>query len=671
MSDLLRIAVSGLVANQAALNTTGHNISNAGVEGYSRQRVDLVTRTPQFLQGGYFGRGVEVQTVERLVNEFVIRQLRTDTWVFNAADSFRYYAEQVDGILTDPAVGISTRIDSFFATFQAASDDPIWIPTRQVALDETRSLSERFNNLYKRLADTNTAINQQLGAMASDVDALAESIADLNLKIANAVGVGGGSDMPNDLLDQRDQRLVELAELVDITTVNDGHSINVLLGKGQALVVGAIANDVVTVAGRFDPSRTDLAVVVNGQPRIVSDEATGGKIGGILDFRNRVLDQSFNQIGRVAIGMSMEVNAQHQLGMDLDGDLGGLVFKDVNTQLNTVLRARAAADNDPASTGVVMVTIDDPSQLTTSGYQLDVLGTGGWRLFRLQDRTVVATGNTLTDPLVSVDGFTLDLNLSSGGVFLPGDSYLIEPTRYGAKDMGVAITRPEDFAFAQPVRATAATTNMGAGQMQVSEVFDTSIPLFQTTPGQLSPPLLVRFTSGTTFDVLDNTDPANPVALVPPLVGLPFTPGVPNTLFSTNPLDPDYFGFQLSLTGDPQAGDDFAIAFNTGGVSDNRNAVALAKLQIADKLVNDTATFQSAYGQLVGFVGTETRRSRIETDASKALVEQTREAREEVAGVNLDEEAADLIKFQQSYNASAQVIAIARSVIDALLEATS
>jgi flagellar hook-associated protein 1 FlgK len=670
VSDLLRIAVSGLVANQAALNTTGHNISNAGVEGYSRQRVDLVTRPPQFERSGYFGRGVDVQTVERLVDDFVTRQLRTDTWVFNSADTFRFYAEQIDKILTDPSVGLSGRIDGFFAAFHSGADDPVWIPTRQVVLEETRTLAERFNNMYARLAETNAAMNQQLDALAGDADALALGIADLNLKIAIAVGVGGGSDQPNDLLDQRDRKLAELAELVDITTVRDGEAINVFLGRGQALVVGSIASRVTTVQGVFDPERKDLAVVVNGQASVVSDETTGGKIGGILGFRDRVLDQAFNQIGRVAIGIVADVNAQHALGMDLDGDLGGLVFGDVNGALAPVMRARAAGDNDPASTGVVTVQIDDPSQLTTSGYRLDVLAGGSWRLFREQDRTVVASGAALTDPLASVDGFTLNLNLASGGTFADGDSFLIEPTRYGAKDIGVAITRPEDLAFAQPVRAAPAAANTGQGRIDVTAVLDTSLPLFQTTPGQLSPPLLIRFTSATTFDVLDNTDPANPVALVPPLVGLAFAPGVSNTLFSTDPLDPDYFGFQLSITGDPQAGDDFAIDFNTGGVSDNRNALALAKMQIATNLVNDTATYQGAYGQLVGYVGSETRRARIDTDAARTLVEQTRAAREEVSGVNLDEEAADLVRYQQAYSAAAQVIAIARSVIDTLLEAT-
>jgi flagellar hook-associated protein 1 FlgK len=315
------------------------------------------------------------------------------------------------------------------------------------------------------------------------------------------------------------------------------------------------------------------------------------------------------------------------------------------------------------------VNIDDISALSTSSYQLDVLSGGSWRLYRNLDQTVVASGAALSSTLVSVDGFTLDLNLPAGN-FLPGDSYLIEPTRSGARDISTNITRPEDVALAQPVSVVSDTGNLGQGKIQAGNVFDTSLPLFTTTPGQLAPPLLIRFTDADSFDVLNNSNPASPVALVPPLTGLSFTPGVINTLFSTNPADPDYFGFQLTINGNPSAGDAFAIGYNPGK-SDNRNAVALGKLQIADILANSSATFQSAYGQLVGFVGTETRQSRVDSEAGKVVVAQTKAARDEVSGVNLDEEATNLVRYQQAYNATAQVIAVARSLIDTLLKATS
>ncbi|MFM7273738.1 MAG: flagellar hook-associated protein FlgK [Gammaproteobacteria bacterium] len=661
MSELLRIATSSLVANQAALTTTGHNIANAGVEGYSRQRLELGTRPPQFISGAFFGRGVDIQTVERTVDEFVSSQLRADTWLFNASETFRFYGEQLDTILNDPAVGLGDRVNSFFGALQASADDPVWLPNRQVTVNEGKVLAERFNNLYARLSDINGAINAQLDGLAGDIDTLARGIADLNTKIATAEGSAGG-DMPNDLLDQRDKKLLELSRIVDITTVRDGRSINVLLGKGDALVVGSLANRVTTVAGTFDPSRRELAIVQGGLSKIVSGDSTGGKAGGLITFRTGVLDQAFNQIGRMAVGVVENINRQHALGMDLEGDLGGLFFTDLNAGTAPAQRARPAGDNPSSSTGLIEVDILDSSALSTSGYQLDVLPGGSWRLYRGLDGEVVASGSSLpvAPPQIDAEGFRLRLS----GTFVAGDSYLIEPTRGGSRDIAMALSRPEDLALAQPVRADAATGNQGVGKIEVTEVFDTSTALFQTAAGALSPPLLLRFTSATAWEVLN----ANTSAVID--TGT-FAPGVPNTLFSTTVGDPDYFGFQVRISGDPVAGDTFSIGYNTGGVSDNRNALALGRLQLADTLAGGTTTIQGAYGQVVGFVGSETRRARIEAEAGQALVDRSEAAREEVSGVNLDEEATNLIKFQQAYQATAQVIAIARSVIDSLLDAVS
>jgi len=660
------------MAYQGALNTTGHNITNASVEGYSRQRVELDTRAPQFINGAYFGNGVDLETVSRVVDEFVIRQLRTDAWVYNLAETQRFYNEQVDAILADPNIGAAERIESFFNALQSAADDPQWLPNRQVVISEAGTLTDRFNSLYARLADLNSSLNARLDSLAVGITSLARNIADLNAKIEAGFGTSV-ADLPNDLLDERDRLIQQLSELVDVQTVREGSAVNLFLGKGQALVIGRQSFEVVTTADRFDPTKRQLAVVRSDGPRVVSYEATGGQVGGILQFRDRVLDETLNAIGRIAIAIGSDVNRQNQLGMDLDGDLGGLLFNDVNDPLAAALRGRAASDNDPASTGGVRVFIDDPSRLTTSNYQLDIGSDGSsWQLFRLSDGVLVASGAALNDTLTTVDGFTVDLNLSAvpPGNFFAGDSFILEPTRRGADFFATLMTRAQDLAFALPVRTVTAGGNLGSGAIEVGEVFDVSTAIFSTTARTLSPPLLIRFTSPTSYDVLDASDPENPVAL-PGLSGLPYNPGLPNTLFSTNPGDPDYFGFQVVLRGDPVAGDAFRVEYNTGGVSDNRNALALAALQTADTLNGGTITYQGAYGELVSFVGTETRQSRIDSESGLSLLNQTQEIRESISGVNLDEEAANLIRFEQAYNASAQVIAVARSIIDALFEAVS
>lgn len=664
MADLLRIATSGLIANQGALATTGHNISNASVDGYSRQRTEFATQPAQFLNGAWTGNGVLLDSVTRVVDEFVTSQLRTDAWVYNQADTLRFYNEQVDSILADPDVGLSKRIDSFFNSVQAASADPRGLPGRQVAVSEAAALQSRFAALYTRLADINSSLNARIDTFANDITGLASNIARLNQQIEAAAG-GVVADRPNDLLDERERYIQKLAEIVDVQVVTQGKSTNVFLGKGQALVIGTQAYRAVSVADNFDPTRKQLALALNGSQRVVTGDTTGGKLGGLLQFRDQVLDQAFNAIGRVAIALADDVNRQNQLGMDLDGELGGRVFSDVNDPQAARFRARAAADNDPASTGGVRIFIDDPAQLTTSNYQLDIGAGGAWQLIRLADSSTVASGaGPLTDTLVSVDGFTVDLNLSEvpPGNFVAGDSFIIEPTRRGSQTFRAEITRPEDFAFAQPVRATNDIGNIGNGVIATDMTFDVSTPIF-ATPGTLTPPLLIRFTSATSYEV---QDAGTGVVLA---ANLPYSPGTSNTLFSTNPGDPDYFGFQLTLSGSPVTGDMFSAQYNTAGTSNNSNALALAALQTADRLAGGGASYQSAYGELVGYVGTVTRQSRIETDAGKALLEQTSQTRESISGVNLDEEAANLIRFEQAYNASAQVIAIARSTIEALFDA--
>lgn len=664
MADLLRIATSGLVANQGALATTGHNISNASVEGYNRQRAEFVTQPAQFLNGAWIGNGVLLDSVTRVVDEFVIKQLRADAWVYNQADTLRFYNEQVDSILADPDVGLSKRIDSFFNSVQAASADPRWLPGRQVAVSEAAALQSRFSALYTRLADINSSLNARIDTFADDITGLASNIARLNQQIEAAAG-GVVTDRPNDLLDERERYIQKLAEIVDVQVVTQGKSTNVFLGKGQALVIGTQAYRAVSVADNFDPSRKQLALALNGSQRVVTGDTTGGKLGGVLQFRDQVLDQAFNAIGRVAIALADDVNRQNQLGMDLDADLGGLVFSDINDPEAARFRARAAADNDPASTGGVRIFIDDAALLTTSNYQLDIGAGGAWQLIRLTDSSTVASGaGPLTDTLVSVDGFTVDLNLSEvpPGNFVAGDSFIIEPTRRGSETFRAVITRPEDFAFAQPVRASNDIGNIGNGVIATDTTFDVSTPIF-ATPGALTPPLLIRFTSATTYEVQD----ARTRAVLAP--NLPYSPGTSNALFSTNPGDPDYFGFQLRLSGSPVTGDVFSVQYNSAGTSDNSNGLALAALQTADRLAGGGASYQSAYGELVGYVGTVTRQSRIETAAGKALLEQTSQTRESISGVNLDEEAANLIRFEQAYNASAQVIAIARSTIESLFDA--
>lgn len=663
MADLLRIASSGLLAYQGALNTTGHNIANAGVEGYTRQRVELAALPGDERNGPVFGKGVEVTTVARLADRFVATQLRNDTAVYQRSRVFASYSEQLDGLFADPSIGVSDRIDDFFAALGDAASDPQSLPLRSMVLDAASGLTQRFNTLYTRLAQMDGALNTRLDAIAGELTSLAEGVARLNGEITRRVGNAGGQQ-PNDLLDQRDQLILRMAELVDVQVVEDGSALNVFVGKGHALVLGAQAASTVMTTDPFDVTRSQLALKTGGDTIPFSHATSGGEVGGLLAFRQQMLDPAFNSLGRIALALTGNVNAASALGVDLAGKLGGAVFSDPNDRMAAVLRARPAGDNDPASSGGVRVFIDDASQLTTSDYRLDIGSGGSWRLLRLQDGALAASGASLTDTLVTVDGFTLDLNLSETppGNFVEGDRFLIQPTRRGAQSVSTVMTHPQDLALAGAVRASAATGNTGTGVLGEIVLRDTGTSAF-AVPGQLSPPLLIRFGSPVSYDVLDAGSGSVLHA------GLPFTPGTNSLLLGRGPADPAYYGFQVTLGGNPQAGDAFRIDYNAGAVADNRNARLMSALQSVDTVDGARMSYQQAYNLLVSGVGSSTRAARVDSDAGLAVLEQTRDRREQLSGVNLDEEAANLIRFEQAYNASAQLITVARAVMDALFDA--
>jgi flagellar hook-associated protein 1 FlgK len=165
----------------------------------------------------------------------------------------------------------------------------------------------------------------------------------------------------------------------------------------------------------------------------------------------------------------------------------------------------------------------------------------------------------------------------------------------------------------------------------------------------LTQSVTITFTGPGTFDV-SGAGTGNPV-------GLSYTPGATIS----------YNGWSITLTGTPAAGDSFTIGPNAAGVGDNRNALALARLQTTNLLEGATTSFQGAYAQLVSGVGNETRTLQVTSDAQAKLLADTKAAREAVSGVNLDEEAANLLRYQQAYQASAKVLSIAATLFDAIL----
>lgn len=530
MGDLLGIGISGLKAQQTALSVTGHNITNAGTEGYSRQTVNFNENTPQFTGGVWTGNGVSVDSVKRVYDEFLTEQMQRDSSIFNEFDTLSLNASQIDSLLADSGTGIQPGVERMFGALQSVVDDPSSLPARQVLISESNGLVDRFSSINDRLNDQSNIINGQMEVIASQISTIGSAIAELNQQIQFALAASNGSQ-PNDMLDQRDKLITDLSALVAVeVNTQDGSAVNVFIGNGQALVIGSESNEVFTQAGNSDPSRVGIYFRKGDLVQEITPEIKGGQLGGMLQFRETVLEPTINGLGRVAMSINEAFNEQHKLGIDFEGSKGTNFFKDINSPSNTYSRAQGDARNEQPNDRLVSVHITDSSKLSIDNYRMEFPGPGDF-IFKVYNdttgeelETTALTG--LLPQSLEIDGFEIRLE---AGTFQAGDKFLITPTRTGASNLDMKITRPEEVAIASPISTDSAIGNRGSGAISQGAVYDVNTP-YLASEGEMDPPLLVKFTSATTYDVLDNSDPGNPIPLFPPLMNQTYVPGISNNI---------------------------------------------------------------------------------------------------------------------------------------------
>ncbi|HXF08704.1 MAG TPA: flagellar hook-associated protein FlgK [Candidatus Acidoferrales bacterium] len=620
MADMFSSGVSGLLAFQNALTTTGHNISNVATPGYSRQRVELGTRPAELQNDFYIGTGVNSQMIRRSYDQLLTEQVRNTGSAAAQMDSYATFAARLDNLLGAQGTSVSPMLSQFFNDLELLAENPAGIPERQVVLTDAELLADRFNALGTQLDQLQTDVNQQITQDVAEINRLSANIAELNGQIVLAQSRTNGAP-PNDLLDARDEALRQLGEKVAVQTVaQDDGAVNVFVGTGQALVVGKTATPLTTVANAYDPARLEVAYGSAAGP-LISNQITGGSLGGAIAFRRETLDVARNSLGQLALTMAGTVNAQHRMGMDLDGQLGGDLF--------AVAAPAVLPHRDNSGSAILTAAITDPQAVTSSDYQARYDGSQ-WEITRLSDG-VRTTGSL---PL-ALDGVTFDTT----GTPAAGDRFLIQPTAGAADSLSVVLDGPRALAAASPIRTSAALGNTGTGRIDPGIVVDPSDPALLMT---------------TTFEFLTPT-----TYTINGVGSYTYTAGAPITIN----------GWQIRLEGAPQAGDQFTVEANSGGVGNNHNALALAGLQSQGLLDSGSATYGQHYDSLVVEVANRSRQANLGRDTQRLLADQARAARESVSGVNLDEEAAQMLRFQQAYQAAAQVIATADNLFQTLLEA--
>ncbi|MFW1676712.1 flagellar hook-associated protein FlgK [Pontibacter sp. JAM-7] len=650
---LLNLGTQSLQANQTALSVTGQNISNVNTEGYSRQRPVFQSREGI--------SGVTINDIDRIADAFLSRQIWSDSAGYNSSLTFENFANELDNLMAGEATSISTAMDNYFGALQTAVDDPVSLPNRELFIAQAEALVQRFNDLDANVRRQNDTINGRLENTVAAINTISANIAELNddIRIAQASG-----SVPSELLDKRDAKLEELSKYISFTTLDQpSGEVSVFIGNGQPLVVGLRVSELTTVLSPADSSQLNIGISINGKVSDITNQVSGGQVGGMLDYRDDVLNRALDELGRIAVVFADSMNEQHQKGMDFDGNAGGLLFTDINSA--TARSNRFLSERDNSSTATGGVTINDVSQLQATEYELIFNSDSSFTLIRESDGMRWSQSTlTPTDPptedgqfsldsttgelSLRIDGFTLDIDANPA--FVVGDKFLIRPVRNAASEIDTVISSAQQLALAAPLAVSEHVANTGTGVVTVA-ITDKDFADISTAPGELTPPLELSFTadaSGVLSYVLTDAEGDTTTDL--------YVAGEPISLQ----------GYDIVIRNLPKVGDSFTVDFNTGGVSDNRNSLLMSDLQFSKSISG--ASYQDKYGQVVERVGTQAAVAQLNSQSSKSVLDVNRETRAGISGVNLDEEAAKLVQFQQAYQASAQLIRAAQTIFDTLLQ---
>ncbi|WP_460158360.1 flagellar hook-associated protein FlgK [Pseudomonas sp. S3_E11] len=669
--SLLNIGMSGLSASQSSLMTTGNNIANVDTAGYSRQQTVQTTKASNQYGNVFIGTGTTLADVRRVYSSYLDAQLRTSTSLDNDAQIYLGQASQVDKLLSDSGTGVTKTLQSFFASLQTLAGNSNDTAARQALLTNAQGLSNRFNAISQQLTQQGTYINDQLGSMAEQVNKLAATVASYNQKISEATG-SGASGMPNDLLDQRNEAVRQLSALVGTQVTETDGRMDIYLGSGQPLVIGNTANTLQVVADQNDPTRSAIIMKRGSSTLDITSVTSGGQIGGLLRYRNEVLTPAVNSLGRIAMVVTDQVNRQLGQGLDQNGNFGAALFNDVNSAAAISQRSIANGNNNPAS-GNLNVTIKDTSKLAASDYQVTFTSATGYSVRRLSDNTDMGAFTLGATPAPVIDGFSLSLN---AGPVNTGDSFKITPTRSSAADMTVVMTDAKTLATAAPLTSTKASGNDGTGAIgqpalsTVLDVYDPVQRLEVQTAVKNSMPIRLLMTSATAYEAFDAKGNSIGTGNI--------VPGQNNDLSIAVPYidgggTAKTFSVAMTLSGSPAANDSFNIAMTTASSTDNRNAQALLGLQtkatVGANATSPGVNFTDAYGALVSSVGSQAKQGQLDATATGTILTQARNSRDSMSGVDLDEETGNLVKYQQYYSASSQIIKAAQDTFNTLINA--
>ena len=630
MSDVFGISVSALQAFQQAINVTSNNIANASTPGYDVESANLTEAIPQSNGAATVGAGVVVTGISRAFSQAAANQLNTSQSSLGQLNALQNYSSQIDNLFGTTVGGLSTSLQSFYSAFSNVANNPTSTASRQALLGQAQSVATSFQNASSELNSLNTDVNSRITADVQQINSIASSISTLNQQIV--VGTAqDGNQPPNELMDQRDQLVSNLSQLVGVSTTTDPNgALNVFVGNGQPLVLQGQTTTLTTVPNQFNASQLEISTsTANGN--VISSSITSGDLGGLLAARSQVINPALGQLGQIATALSQTVNSQQSEGLDLNGNLGANIFS-VGTP-----SATSSSKNTDAVTASVSVNANGLGALTGDSYILSFQGGAPTLTDTTTGASTTPTGaGTAASPYVA-NGVSIVLS----GAPAASDQFLIQPTATAASNINVVMTNPSQIAAAGAIVTAAAGTNSGAATISSGTVLDSANP-------NLLAPVTIAFTSPTTYTV---------------------NGGAPNAYTSGGNIDVN--GWQVQISGAPASGDSFTVTSNAGGTGDNRNALAAANQQNVGVLNNGTTSVTAGVSALITGLGSQAQQINTAQTAQAAVNAQALTSVQSTSGVNLDEEAASLLQWQQAYQAAAQALTIGTSLFTTLIDSVN
>ena len=654
-NSLLNLGVSGLNAALWGLTTTGQNISNAATPGYSVERPVYAEASGQYTSSGYLPQGVNTVTVQRQYSQYLNDQLNSAQSQSGALSTWYSLVAQLNNYVGSPTAGISTAITNYFTGLQGVANNASDPSVRQTAMSNAQTLADQITAAGQQYDALRQSVNTQLTSTVSQINTYTAQIAQLNQQITAANSQG---QPPNQLMDQRDLALSNLSSLAGVQVVRNDSGYSVFLAGGQPLVVADKSYQLATVASSSDPS--ELTVVSQGiaganpqgpNQTLPDSSLSGGTLGGLLAFRNQTLDPAQAQLGAIATSFAAQVNGQNALGVDLSGMPGGKLF--------TIPAPAVYANQGNTGNASLSVSFADASQPTTSDYTLSYDGTN----YTLTDRASGTVVGQSTSMPASIGG--LDFSFGANTQMNAGDQFTVLPTRGALDGFALATSSGSAIAAASPVVASAATTNSGSATITQGGVSAGYQVPSTTLTYDAASQSLSGFPAGTTVTI--GSTPPQTVEITDGTTQVPYDPSVGATLTMSGTAQGAMNGVTVSLAGTPADGDSFKIGPYAGGTNDGSNALALSQIVSTKSFGNGSTTLTGAYAGYVNGIGNSASQLKSSSAAQTSLVGQITTAQQAVSGVNQNEEAANLMQYQQLYQANAKVIQTAATLFQTVL----